>query len=424
MRIACLSLLTALGALGVGCRSFQLRPSFGARDVVASAASKDEVVALVNRNITGRPESGGLISWRCMQAKFQMPPMPGCAPGTIIVEAPRNFRLRVAHPIGGGDLLDVGSNPEEFWIWQKEMNPPYLLTSHHDDLPLALQQFKVPFQPDWIMEVLGVIPIDGSRYELHATPGKPWMELATTGIAPSGETLRKVVRVDTRRGWVLEHLLWGANGKLIASAELSDHRLDPATQIVTPRRIRIHWPEADMDLKITLDHLEVNPPHLPELVWQVPQKPGYKRVDMGAVARQRLGASAIQHVEFEAPSTPAGRAIAPASPPAGAGSPPISTLPAGAGLPPGAPLGSGAMPSRLQGSADPATAAAEAAGPPAFPGTYAGEIAGAPQPPPFPAGTSPPAGVPAPAGNMVPVREASAPLPPPGRVRLDALGSQ
>ncbi len=360
-----------------GCQSFQLRPSFGGRDVVAPTASKDEVVALVNRNITGTDQSGGLMSWSCMQAKFQMAHTPGWATGTLVVEAPRNFRLRVSHPIGGGDMLDVGSNAEEFWIWQKDMNPPYLLTAHHEDMPLALRHFKVPFHPDWIMEVLGVIPIDGSRYELHVVPGKPYVELSGSSVAPSGESVRKVIRVSTRHGRVVEHLLWGATGRLIASASLSDHRVDPATQIVTPRRIRIHWPDADMDLKITLEHLEINPRELPAMVWEVPQKAGYRRLDMGAYARQQLSRGEIQYVEHEAPA---------------------------------------AAPPRASPSA-----AAPDRGPKPFPERPPSGVSAA-GPPPFPEQAAPPTELAqSPRDQKLPVRENSVPLDPPGRVRLDAL---
>lgn len=361
-----------------GCQSFQLRPTFGGRDVVASTASKDDVVALVNRNITGSDNSGGLMSWSCMQARFQMAHTPGWATGTLVVEAPRNFRLRVSHPIGGGDMLDVGSNAEEFWIWQKDMNPPYLLTAHHEDMPLALRHFKVPFQPDWIMEVLGVIPIDGSRYELHVVPGKPYVELSGSSVAPSGESVRKVIRVSTRHGRVVEHLLWGSTGRLIASASLSNHRVDPATQIVTPRCIRIQWPDADMDLKITLEHLEINPRELPAMVWQVPQKAGYKRLDMGAYARQHLSGREIQYVEHEAPATAPPRT----GPSAGAQRGGPKTFPE----------------QSIEG--------VSAGGPPPFPET--------PMPAPAELAQSP-------RDQQLPVRDQSVPLEPPGRVRLDSL---
>ena len=364
MRIAVLCACLASMLLAGGCRSMEFRPRLA--DSGANAADKDEVVAIVNRNVTGGDGRGGLMSWRSMHAKFQMAPLPVAAPGTIIVEAPRNFRLRVSHPLGGGDELDVGSNPSEFWIWQKEMNPPYLLTSHHDDMPLALQHFKVPFQPDWIMEVLGVIPIDGSAYQIHPSTQRNVAELTTTARSPNGEPMRKVIRVDTRKGYVTEHLLWDHSGRLVASAQLDGHRVEPGSQIAMPRKLRIQWPEADLDLRITLERVEVNPPHLPELVWQIPQKPGFKQLDMGDFARRQAAASGVLPAGHTSAAAAAGGPGATGFGTVGIGAPGAgATLPGGAvsGEPPPFPTGSAGTSGGGWGTnaAPPATGAAAAA---------------------------------------------------------------
>ncbi len=307
----CLAGMALLSA--TACRSINIRPLAG-RDSGGPAVGKDQLVALVNRNVMG-PEGGTrLKSWQCRQAKFQKAPIPVAADGMLIVEAPHNFRLRVSHPIGGGDELDVGSNQNEFWIWQKDMGA--VLTAQHQDLPLALQHFRIPFQPDWIMEVMGVTPIDGSQYELRTPPGQRQAELVSNGRSPTGEPIRKIIRIDTRRGWVLGHELLADNGKTIARAEFSQHEADPESRTVIPRKIRIHWPDADMDLRISLLHVEVNPPKLPEMVWQLPQKNGSARVDMGEYARRQSGVSGILPVDHGVPGdlrpkAPPGNALSP-----------------------------------------------------------------------------------------------------------------
>lgn len=354
-----------------GCRSISLMPSSRSAAVPATA-SRDDVVALVNRNVTGVEGHAGLKSWRCTQAKFQMASMPMAADGTVIVEAPHSFRMRVSHPIGGGDELDVGSNTQEFWIWQKDM--PNLLTARHEDMPLALHHFRIPFQPDWIMEVMGVTPIDGSLYELR--PGaKGQVQLTARGQSPAGDPVRKVIHVDTRHGWVTAHELWSDKGQPIARAELSQHELDERTQTVLPRKIRIHWPEADLDLRITLKHLEINPPQLPEMVWQLPQKGGCPKLDMGEYARRQTGtpASPIQNVSDVQPQRES------------------SVQPA------------------VDQSPFPRSAALDAAdlGARPFP-----DLATAPPPA---ASTAP--------STTLPPRDQSAPLEPPGRVRLNDIGS-
>lgn len=299
MRLILVS-LAALWLLAGGCSSMQLRP--WGQNAVSSTATKEQIVALVNRNIEGVNGRPGLTSWSCMQARFEMGPLMK-ASGNVIVQAPNSFRLRVFPPLGGGDLLDVGSNNDEFWIWQQGMEDqgtPLMLTAHHQDMGVALQHFKIPFQPDWIMEVMGVVAIDAAQYELRQAPSSRQLELVSPTRLATGQRVQKIIRVDPKRGQVTGHELWGENNQLIARAEFSDHRADKATQVLMPRKIKVHWPQEDLNLGITLDHVQVNPPHLPELAWTMPEKPGVRKIDMGAFARQAAGAAHdIQPVEHE-----------------------------------------------------------------------------------------------------------------------------
>jgi hypothetical protein len=296
--VACAALL-----LFAGCRGAGLFPNLRPGSlVIGPEATKEDVVALVNRNITGAEGQSGLMSWRATNAKFHMSPLPMAVPGEVLVEAPRNFRIRVSHPIGGGEELDVGSNNDEFWIWQKEMNPPYLLTAHHEDMPLAMQVFRVPFQPDWIMEVFGVIPIEADQYRLQRDPRLQHVELIADTQTPGGQQVRKVVKVDSRRGWVSEYRLETPEGKLIASAHLEDYEATPQTKLLIPKTIRIQWPDQDLTLTARLGDVVINPPELPAMAWQVPEKQGFKQLDMGAYARSlSANPNAIQHAGFDSP---------------------------------------------------------------------------------------------------------------------------
>jgi hypothetical protein len=380
-----LSAIVAATAVA-GCRAFQYQLPSMARQTISPEATAGDVVALVNRNVTGQAERGGLISWSASDVKFSMAPMPMPVPGTIVVEAPRNFRMRVSNPLSGGDELDVGSNADEFWIWQKDMNPPYLLTAHHEDMPLALQHFRVPFQPDWIMEVLGVVPVEPEGYELHPSPQKGYVELVANRQSPTGAPLRKVIRVSSRDGTVMAHQLWGQDGQLVAEAELEQYRADPVTKIVMPGVVRIRWPAADLNLKMSLGRVDVNPVHLNDMYWQVPQKNGFRRLDMGAYARsQSSGLDGVRHVEHETPLPQQGGSRA--APPAGP---------------------------------QPVPSAAAPASPAPFPDSMAPPVREASfQQPAAAFPVTPPSAAP---GRPLPARDQSVPADAPGRVRLDSLG--
>ncbi|MEZ6064332.1 MAG: hypothetical protein R3B90_01170 [Planctomycetaceae bacterium] len=284
-------LIAALcGALApCGCSTRNWLPIRPGPMAVGPDATQEQVVALVNRNITGNEGQGGLMGWRAMNAKFHMSPLPMGIPGQVVVEAPQNFRIRVSHPIGGGDELDVGSNTDQFWLWQKNDAVPYLLTARHEDMPIAMQSFRIPFQPDWVMEVFGVIPIDGSKYRLDQDPRNGYVDLVADTHSTAGVPVRKIVRIDRRRGWINEHIIQSPTGDLIASAQLQDYEATPQSGILLPKTIRINWPEHDLELTVRLGEVLINPPQLPEMAWQIPRKDGYRVLDMGEYARSQAG---------------------------------------------------------------------------------------------------------------------------------------
>ncbi len=360
----------ALVLLCSGCMSFRPRLGYRLNPVIPEGATKSQVVARINQNITGSQQQGGLFAWQCMDVTFRMRSFPMGVKGTVVVEAPRRFRIRISNPFSGGDEFDVGANDEQFWLWQKGMEPAYLLTAYHDDLPLALTHFRIPFQPDWIMEVFGVIPVNEDEYDLVPVPGQPFIDLVANSQSPTGEPVRKVVRVDTRRGWVTSHQLWGQSGRLIASADLEGHRIDPNSGIALPSSIRIHWPDADLDLKLTLGTVEVNP-HLPATTWVLPRKNGFRQLDMGAWVRSQQG---------------------PAAQPGSAAIPPAEAM--------------GAFPVQPDNAAN---------GPPPFPETSSNSTPGSTLPSPT-AGSPPPSQS---GGTPLPSRDAS--VPPIGRVHIGDL---
>ncbi len=249
--------------------------------VLQPGATKEHIVQHLNRNITGGETAGGLASWRSTHVRLSLKGMPMTLPASIAVEAPRNFRLRVSEPIGRGEMVDMGSNHQEFWFWAKDGQPHNVISARHEQLSYMQQQLQIPFQPDWLMQVLGVIPIDSQAVTLrHPDPSSSLVELVSTEQSPSGQSITKVIRVDACHGIVREHALHDARGVLIARAALGDHHHDPVAGLVMPRTVQLYWPEMDQQLTLRIEQVELNPPPLPETAWLVPDKPGYPRVDI------------------------------------------------------------------------------------------------------------------------------------------------
>lgn len=241
-----------------------------------SNASAEQIVAHLNQN------ANRLTSWRATSVNISARGAAMSVGAMIAVEAPRNFRLIAKPPVGGPEV-DLGSNDGNFWFWNKRAEEKYVFTARHDEELGRQRRFPIPFQPDWIMEAMGVVAIDGEQIRME--PGPPrsnTIRLVSDRVSPSGQPVRKVTVVDPCHGVVREHVLYSANGQLIARAVLSGHFRDRTTQVVLPARIDLEWPQAQMALTMRLGQIEVNPPHLPAQTWAVPDYPGYEVFDLNA----------------------------------------------------------------------------------------------------------------------------------------------
>jgi hypothetical protein len=205
--------------------------------------------------------------------------------GHIAVERPRNFRL-TAGALGMTEEADFGSNTDWFWLWVRRSNPPYVYRARHDDMEHsdALRQM-IPFQPDWLIEALGVVPIDPKQItrmepgETHQT-----VNLISELLSPSGQPVQKVIRVDLRHSVVLGHYLYDANRRLIAKADLANHAV--VGGVIMPHLVTLEWPQAGMQINLELGQIEVNPTTIPHAIWEVPNKgPTYAGFDIGARSR-------------------------------------------------------------------------------------------------------------------------------------------
>jgi hypothetical protein len=269
-----------------GCHLWGFWPQRPAPCALPPTATKHEIVAHVNRNVTPPAGVPPLAAWRCLQAQLAANGMPP-VPATIDVEAPRRLRIRAHMPIAFSEVADFGSNDEEVWIWNQ--GAPGVMTIPHERLPEALAQMQVPFEPEWLMEVLGVVPIDVDEFEL-AVPETPqqYVDLICSRTSPTGTPVRRLVRINLCQGRILEHRIESMDGRVIASARLDEYKPDATGQYVLPHLIQIRWPEAKTGMTLRIGEISANPPPSNLVTWQVPEKPGVPRIIFpgpGAVSR-------------------------------------------------------------------------------------------------------------------------------------------
>jgi hypothetical protein len=271
----CLVGLAVLSACGcAGLRPAWPRPKVAC--VLPPNPSVEQVVAHVNANVDK------VHGYRASSLKIRANNLP--LGGHLVVEQGKRLRLEVSSL--AGKEVDLGSNDDVFWIWVKRNEQPGVYYAAHADMDLARQAMPIPFEPEWLMEALGVVPLSTENVELETVPNGP-LRLVSNHQLPSGQTIQKVIVVDPCRGEVKEHSTFDAQGRVLVRARLQDYRLDPGSGAMLARHIKLEWPQAEMSLAMDLGQVEVNPSSTPAAVWEMPQPPGCRLVDLGAIGRNR-----------------------------------------------------------------------------------------------------------------------------------------
>jgi hypothetical protein len=270
-----------LAAFMPGCAC--VRNWFGGRPtgpvvcVIPEDATAHDIIVQLNEN------SRKLRGWRTTNATIATRGnmLVPSVDAKIFIESPSNFRL-VAESIVGREV-DLGSNPDQFWFWVRRNEDKQVVVASHDLSPEQMRRFPFPFQPDWIMETMGVIEMNPDE-ELTVEPGPPGSYLVSligNRASPQGFKIRKVTVVNRISGVVREHSLWDARGQLIARAVLPSYARDKATQAWVPSKIELDWPQAKVGLTMTLSDIEVNPARFASDTWKRPSFEGYEVIDLG-----------------------------------------------------------------------------------------------------------------------------------------------
>jgi hypothetical protein len=248
--------------------------------VLPPEATVEQIVAHLNQNVDR------LHGWRASGVGIRANGFP--LHGELAVQKGRRLRLRVNSPLALE--VDLGSNEEIFWFWARQNKQPHVYYARHEDADVAVQQLNLPFEPQWLMEAFGMESYDPAQLRLQPGLQPGTVQLVSDHILDNGWQVRRIVVVDLCHGLVREHTLWDSsrNGKIIASAHLSEHFIDPQSGVVLPRRMELDWPQAEMRLTMELGAIQVNPTGLSEHLWEMPVLPQTQAINLGRSARASL----------------------------------------------------------------------------------------------------------------------------------------
>jgi hypothetical protein len=249
--IVCAALLAAVVP---GCRwntLFRRPGSEPAPILFSTLPTKDEAIAALNAN-TSR-----VRTLQTQGATVAVPGLPAIS-ADLALERPLNLRFRAGTNWTGPEL-DLGSNQELFWFWAARNTPPQVLYARHDRFALSRARDVLPVEPVWLVEALGLVEIDPALASEPVSSGNGRIEIRSQMSTPQGEATR-LVHLDEKHGWLMEHHLLDPQGRIKASARLSGHEYYPLDGVSLARRIDVQIPQAEMRFTLDVAKYTINLP--------------------------------------------------------------------------------------------------------------------------------------------------------------------
>lgn len=190
---------------------------------------------------------------------------------SLVCAKPRNFLLVGGRHIAA-NLVNIGSNDREFWMYTKVPDKTYLYCSHAE-FPQAGRQLPVPFDPDWVLQALGMTTYDPNvAYKVDTDQKNGEHRLSWDTTTPQGVPVRREIVFS---GWettgkqpqVKRHVIYSSANKVIATAEVREVAAvkvgrDPQTGkdafVQVPTVVTLSWPQQESRMDLDLKKPTVN----------------------------------------------------------------------------------------------------------------------------------------------------------------------
>jgi hypothetical protein len=225
--------------------------------------------------------------------------------GYLDASQPRNFRM-VADRLGA--KVDLGSNPEQFWVYfdAPTVSPMYVYASHTDfEAGTAKLPGGIPFEPDWVMQALGMATFPPPDDRPDLPPGTPTNRYTVTpddkahtytlswpAVTPNKVSIVKEIVFDGaaatgNRPQVMRHVIRDTTGKVICLADIKTaHTIDAQNRqsaVQYPTHVVLKWEEQKFEMELRLRNGEANKGFTAEQARRLfnrPNIPGAKPIDL------------------------------------------------------------------------------------------------------------------------------------------------
>jgi hypothetical protein len=252
-----ITIALGIGALlfVTGCPPFQKKsnPDFRAQVPPSGTPTAPELVASLNDN-AHKIQSVGVryLDIDCAQGAQSV----GLR-GWMYCQKPKSFRMSAS--LAGNTEVDMGSNDQEFWYWIRRNEPPFLFHCSHEEFAKGRINLQVPFQPEWIMEALGMAEYDPNK-QYQVVANRNTIELIEPAVLPQGQRVNKVT-VFTRGQEGLQvtgHILKDAQNKDICTATVVRSQKDAGTGATLPKVVQLKWEAEHVKMELHMQNATVN----------------------------------------------------------------------------------------------------------------------------------------------------------------------
>jgi hypothetical protein len=300
-----LALVALVLAPSVGCtwirENMGIRPNGPAKGgtPMGDVSAKD-LVAYLN----GQADGLQSVSYAeaTVAAREGWKPLPTLR-GNLAASQPRNFRM-VAEGGAIAAKVDMGSNPELFWVSVRvpTQQPLFVFASHNDfENGKARLPGGMPFEPEWVMQAMGMtkFPVAGQytvdRDERARTYTLRWPAKTPGGVEVRKEIVFAADDADGKRNepQVKRHVIRDMKGKVICSAEVKAAKsfetggVDPGTKrpyvAQYPTEVELRWEEQKFEMTLTLNGAKVNQSMSPEdtrRLFDLPNQAGINPINL------------------------------------------------------------------------------------------------------------------------------------------------
>jgi len=238
-------LVLTAAASGATCIPKRTATEFQPKPVFTSQPSTDQLIEVLNR-------SRGIQS---LQSNFVTvnPNKMRNLDATLVWQRQRKFRMSGGISRMLGNNFEVGSNDEWFWMAIRGGGTPQLFVARHNEFESQPVRRILPVSPLWILEALGVSEVDQLIGQPVPRPDG-MLELTSLSSTPTGTYTRTLV-VDPRFALTRQIFLRDPSGRMVATANQSEHEFYPSIGMSLPHRVVIQLnpiidPPTEIDITI------------------------------------------------------------------------------------------------------------------------------------------------------------------------------